>query len=241
MKLYKTVPYTVKKHQQSGIALVTVLLLLLAITLVGITSFRLNMSDEIMARNTYLKAQAELGAQFAIRAAEQQILALAGTDNSIDKQVFFSGGNVDNDLQMNNDGDDCVNGFCTPMRYDENYSATTPDMERWVDKNSTRSLRVWSTPGRYQELDASLTNNLNLTTAPQYIIEFLGYIPDVNNQDNLKYSFCDENRDGTSAGDTFYDWDQWPFCSLDHKMYRITAYAQSGTARIMLQSTYLTP
>ncbi len=257
------------KNQQTGFILPLALLLLLAITLVGVTSFRLNINDEKMARNVYLRAQAEQAAQITLRFAEDQILAAAITPNSFDRLVFFNNGQNDNSLTENNDGDFCTAGdangpgLCIPMRRTERYDPLAPEYEVWVDKNDPgkASLNVWANPARNRTLPigpGSITAQLNLDAPPQYIIEFLGYTPDITTATTLapdviappgvsvgnrtlKTSSCDEDRSGDDSGDTIAGWNVWPFCRTDHKSYRITALATAGNTRVMLQSVYTTP
>lgn len=226
------------KAAQSGIALVSALLLLLAMTLVGVSSLRMNLNSEEMASNTYLRDQALQAAQLALEYGESYVRA---QPTLIADRVFFGTGGADNDFDSNNIGDRCTDGLCIPLNYVSSFTPSSGG--QWVQGNSND---VWQNGGRHIVIPAGIANSFNLQNAPfqpMFIIEFMGHTQPVQNGEQIA-SRCDiKPQDGivTSAEGRV----EYPFCLSDPRLFRITARGTSGAVgnpvEVFLQSTLITP
>ena len=225
--------------RQKGIALVSSLLLLLAITLVGVTSLRMNLSSEEMASNSYLRDQALQAAQLGLEYGETYLRA---QPIAIANAVFKSGGATDNDFDNNNDGNNCLNGLCIPV----NFIAGDNRLGQWV-RNASGD--VWSTASTHIEVPAAITGTFFPAGEPQppfpprFIIEFMGHTQGVEAKEQIA-SVCDNSpQDGIIS--LFEGRSGYPFCLTDPRLFRITALGTAGAAdnpvEVMLQSTFITP
>ena len=227
-------------HPQQGIALVSSLLLLLAITLVGVTSLRMNLSSEEMASNSYLRDQALQAAQLGLEYGEIYVRA---QPSLIEGAIFRNNGTIDNNLDEANDGDNCNNGLCIPINFIDN-----PPNNRngqWVRGNGD----VWSNNNNHLEVPEEIVNTFFDSGSgqnplppfpPRFIIEFMGHTQGVENGEQIA-STCDTSNDGNiDVGRTTY-----PFCLTDPRTFRVTALGTAGSAtnpvEIILQSTVITP
>lgn len=231
-------PQLSEMNKQGGIALVMSLIFLLVSTLLALSTLSGNVSEEKMTRNNLQRQRAFEGAEVALREAE----AFVEDDlNDADKWVFYSAsGMSDNDVTLNNIGDSCTDGYCTPVRKSLDFDADDPDHDRWKDSN----LNVWETNSRHKKVSLALTQDLDLPQQPKYIIEFMRYVPAYDTSVNkVGYSACDTDSSGDSNGSEVPGWDiTWPYCTTDMKEYRITAIGYAGNnseARVMLQSIYI--
>lgn len=239
-KANKTLTHAPVSHQsfrQRGIALVSALLLLLAITLVGVTSLRMNLSSEEMAGNAYLRDQALQAAQLGLEFGEAYVRA---QPDLIANAVFRNNGLTDNDFDSGNDGDTCTDGLCIPS----NYISGNTDDAQWVRGAGD----VWST-NRYNVVPAAVTNAFFPANEPQpplsprFIVEFMGHTQGIEDDEQIS-SKCDTlPQDGVvteAEGRVTY-----PFCLKDQRLFRITALGTSGAAgnpvEVLLQSTLITP
>lgn len=225
--------------RQQGIALVSSLLLLLAITLVGVTSLRMNISSEEMASNAYLRDKALQAAQLGLEYGETYLRAQPVL---IANAVFRNAGSSDNDFDNDNDGDTCENGFCIPV----NFIPGNNGRAHWV-RNPGND--VWSNQGSHIEVPAAITSVFFPATEPlppenpRFIIEFMGHVHGVQNDEKID-SKCDIlPQDGIiseAEGRSTY-----PFCLTDPRLFRITALGTAGAdnnpVEVMLQSTFITP
>jgi len=235
-------PFTINRLEaptlrQRGIALVSSLLLLLAITLIGVTSLRMNLSSEEMASNSYLRDQALQAAQLGLEFGEAYVRS---QPTAIADAVFRSNGATDNDFDNGNDGDDCTNGHCIPS----NYIANNTDTGQWVLSDND----VWDN-GDNIAVPAAITSQFFPTGGsqppfpPRFIVEFMGHTQGVQGGEQIA-SKCDTlPQDGIvteAEGRTTY-----PFCLTDPRLFRITALGTSGSAanpvEVILQSTLITP
>jgi Tfp pilus assembly protein PilX len=225
-----------RNTRNKGAALPVSLIFLMVLTVIGVSSLGTSVFEEKMAANSLNRELAFQAAEAALREGERQIEA-AG---DIYLRVFFNGGANDNDKTVNNDGDGCINGYCTPTHHDQAYDpAAKPGdsnylYDRWLEYDTAtdpNNLRVWTTPGRH--IEYSNYSALGLAAPPKYIVEFVGHwIPDTG-------SFCDGADVDFLPGDVVAEDAIWPYCESDPGMYRITALAEaSAGARVMLQSTY---
>lgn len=228
-----------KQMQQKGIALVSSLLLLLTITLVGVTSLRMNLSSEEMASNAYLRDQALQAAQLGLEYGETYLRA---QPIAIANAVFKTGGTTDNDFDNNNDGNNCLNGLCIPV----NFIGGDNRLGHWVRGAND----VWS-PGSntHIEVPAAIMEAFFPAGEPQppfpprFIIEFMGHTQGIEGGQQIA-SICDNlPQDGVispAEGRSAY-----PFCLTDPRLFRITALGTAGAVgnpvEIMLQSTFITP
>lgn len=227
------------KKTQSGIALVSALLLLLAMTLVGVSSLRMNLSSEEMASNTYLRDQALQAAQLALEFGESYVRA---QPTLIADRVFFATGGADNDFDSNNVGDQCTGGLCIPLNYVTSFTPSTGG--QWVQGGGGND--VWQNASRHIQVPAAISNSFNLQNAPfqpMFIVEFMGHTQPVQNGEQIA-SRCDiKPQDGiVTLAEGRVD---YPFCLSDPRLFRITARGTSGAAgnpvEVFLQSTLITP
>ena len=169
--------------------------------------------------------------------------------NNIDEKVFYSSSGVpDDDVTAANIGDTCVDGYCTPVRKSLDFDPSDPAKDRWDDA----TLAVWTTDSRHIKVSAGVTDSLKLAQQPKYIIEFMRYVPPYTVTGIMDKSNCDtDTTDGPSADDSYLHdgatimgdgWQNWPYCKIDNKEYRITAMGFAGNnneSRVMLQSIYV--
>jgi len=222
---------SVVEQKQRGVALITALILLLVLTVVGVSSLANTVLEERMAGNMRERQIALQAAEAALREGERRVRS----ESNIHERVFYNNGVSDGDPTADNDGDSCRNGYCLPRERAE--APTT--CERWAlsGNDCVGFLNVWNTAGRHHtyQLTSSLTpdSSLNLP-APKYIIEFLAYTPAPGAISN-----CDS--DGNGVNDTPPGTENWPYCPSDPQLYRITAlgFGSDDKTRVLLQSTYL--
>lgn len=230
------------RHPQAGAALITALILLLVLTVIGVTSLANTVMEERMAGNMRERQIAFQASEAALREGER----LIDSRDDIHEVVFYNNGADDSNRTANNDGDVCRNGFCIPQQRDEDYDAddtltcngvTRPTVaERWaLPDGCSGNLDVWNTSGRHRVYE--LTDEIDPGPGipdPKYIIEFIAYSPAPGGTSN-----CDTNGDGVN--ETPAGTDEWPYCPSDPQLYRITAlgFAGGGNTRVMLQETYL--
>ncbi len=231
---------------QSGVALPIGLMLLLVVTVIGISSFQTTVMEERMSGNMRKRSVALQVAEAALRAGEREIV----NKNNIHRLVFYNNGTDDNNKIVDNDGDLCgensggiSNGYCTPAKHDELFDATLAPgqsgylYERWEDISKSGSLDVWNDPDRHITYSENVTGDIAVDA--KYIIEFVGYIPGgpIDPVLGRPVSACDTDRDGVPDNPpTAID---WPWCQSDLPMYRISALAETDdSTRVMLQSTF---
>ncbi len=210
-------------NKQSGLALPLALILLLVMTMLGVSSLRMATMDENMTSNNRLQEIAFNASETTLHFAEQEFIT-SGID--MRTKVF------DNSLtpSINNEpGDSCTNGYCIVSKF---HTAIPPaNGERWTDP----TLDVWADPNKhltYGNYSSSGLENEGVHVAPKYIIEFLGNVYDVITSSNC-YALVGGNDTITTP--------DWPYCPDDPQLIRITALASAGSpeknARVMLQST----
>ncbi|MDH5190310.1 MAG: PilX N-terminal domain-containing pilus assembly protein [Gammaproteobacteria bacterium] len=220
-------------QSQQGAALIVGLIMLLLMTILGVSSMSSSIMEEKMAGNTRDREIAFQAAEAALRAGEREI----ENSNNIHTIVFYNAGTDDGNTAVNNDGDTCTDGYCTPSFHDENYadgvfgcSDATFIPDRWDNCDTGtaavgNNLNVWTTAGRYRTYTGSITGIGQASQAPRYIIEFMGYIEPLGGGATT----CAPAVTG------------YPGCTSDSKLFRITARGYGGTtaAQVMLQSTYV--
>jgi len=142
---------------QQGVVLPISLILLLVITIIGITSLRSNSLTERMTRNTIQRDIAFVKAEGALLEAE---LLVRDNASSLKTAILAS-----------NDADSCdasfngAKGLCTPAKHPNDLS---------LDKATER----WSNPSLWSAGDSFRTT----PDGSQFIIEFVGH---VLNSDNV--------------------------------------------------------
>lgn len=215
-----------------GVALPVALIFLLVLTVLGVSSLGTNVFEEKMAANSLNRELAFQAAEAALREGERHVEATP----DIFLQVFYDGGSPDGAAPPN-DGDTCVNAYCTPTNQDAVFDPTKKPgdagylYDRWVHLDTStdpNNLEVWTTAGRH--IEYTNYSALSLSAAPKFIVEFMGHwVPPTG-------SACD-GVDPDLLPDAPND--EWPYCPNDPGMYRITALAETAAgARVMLQSTY---
>lgn len=238
-----------------GIALPTILILLLVMTILGVTSLSSSTLQERMTSSQKFREIAFNAAESTLRAGEEEALRIAGmireqtlTSESGQPFTFFGITTpaaeiaVSNDfwvlghlpMAVDNPGDECMGGYCIPAEHDTTTVANP--VERWLDPD------VWEDPERHRLLGQELVDQFaaqGVANAPQYIIEYLGQLPDrtTPNDPNSATTNCTSTPGGTNG--------LYPYCKLDEHFFRITARAIAGLggreSAVMLQSTVKVP
>jgi len=235
-------------NSQNGIALPLVLILLLVMTLLGITTLKMSMFEEQMAANARLREAAFNVAETTLRFGEIHAERLKA--NVRNGELAYDGGttrlfqnNVTNqqwpEPNVPHAGDSCTGGYCIPLQFHQSGTAR-PNFERWEDP----ALNVWETDGRhhkYNDFDSAQFDLSGVDEAPKYIIEYLGDYP-VKDSTGVLAPKC-----GTLAGEAGYNIlnAEWPYCFDDPSFFRITARAVAGDpgkqSVVILQSTIAVP
>lgn len=207
-------------QKNKGLALVTGLLLLLVITLIGVSSMRDNVLQERMSRNTIDRAQAFEAAEAALKVGERWVENFTG--NTILAVIGIA---ASDNCSSSVTGTTLV---CSPAQYPQTPSATPSATERW------ENTALWDDSTRHNTY--GITDN---PTNAKYIIEFLGYLPRIDSAsfNRRRSSACSASVSGSTVADRTI----WPFCAADDATFRITAIGYGGAdgvSRVMLQSVY---
>jgi len=151
------------QKSQQGAVLIVSLVILLVLTILGVSAMRGSALEGKIASNYRLEQLITQAAEAALLEGERLI---EGTD--IKSLV----------------SDICVNGYCTSRKTDTNYVASIGKScadvahleERWALPNGcSGNLDVWNTAGRSIDYSSS---NLELTSQvkAKYIVEYLGLV-----------------------------------------------------------------
>jgi len=220
--------------KQQGIALPLTLILLFAMTLLGIATLRTTTLEENMSANSRLRQIAFNAAESALRNAEYNVLNLRSQER---RRLFFTSGNQEFNEPAStrvNNGDTCTNGYCTPLQFTSPLTSTTdytPGMERWEDP----ILDVFNDDSRsigFTDFDGSNLGLNGVFVQPRYIVEFLGNFAYKEPNPNLTTNpFARPKFDGphvSACGEGDASLDVWPYCSRDAGVFRITVRANAG-------------
>ncbi len=229
--------------KQTGAVLIVSLIMLFLMSILAMSSMSRTVVQERMAGNVIDKQRAFQAAEAALRAAERYVedtddLNFAVFDNESSPEATI-------DYAVNNDGDTCLNGLCTPSNHTTSYTGASSNKnctdasfipERWTNcaagtAAAVNNLNVWSNSARYTEYQ--IKNALLVNAHPRYIIEFMGYVhPDGTSPTNL----CGMTYDIVWPTQLNKDY----ICNRQH-LYRITAvgYGADVNTQVMLQSTYV--
>lgn len=215
---------------QQGLALPMTLILLLVMTLLGVTALRITTMEESMVGDARLREIAFNAAETTLRFAENKLVS---ENLNLRTKVFTNSNTPSVDPEP---GDSCVGGYCIASNH--HTSSTPANGERWIDP----TLDVWSNTGAhlvYGGYTASGLANEGVYVTPKYIVEYLG-------------NYYDRDPASPTPEDTSKCWDSslnaipavhkpWPHCPDDPQVVRITALALAGSeernAQVMLQST----
>ena len=235
-----------KRINNNGLALPIILILLLVMTILGVTALSNSSVQERMTASQQLRTLAFNFAETTLREAEEHAKDIAENirTGSLSTQSgatfrFFS---LIEDLTANpnwkvgfpsesedNPGDFCTGGYCTPVEHDS--TGTKPTTERWMDAS------VWSDTEKHRVLSGFDADDLleqDLAQAPQYIIEFLGQLP-------VQKTIGDPESAVTKCPSSGAPNDGYPYCPNDPYFFRITSRVVSGSGGresvVMLQST----
>jgi len=223
---------------QKGIALPLTLILLFAMTLLGIATLRTTTLEENLSANSRLRQVAFNAAETTLRDAELHVQSLRGNER---RALFFSNGGtefVGPDDSRPNNGDTCLDGYCTPAQFNSQASTATNGLERWEDP----VLNVFAAdnnPPTSRPFTDFATSNLGLNGVfqePRYIVEFLGNFGykelNVNAASNplVRPKFDGPFIGGCRGANTelLAPDDEWPYCASDPGVYRITVQATAG-------------
>lgn len=135
-------------HSERGFALIIALVLLLAITAIGITTIRSTLIEQKLANATLDRNVAFQAAEAALRMAEARASAHAQTAPL--KAHLGSNGTCDTDVQK-----DCADGLCVLHDPDCPLRSNDPTITAWATANG---LDLGTLAGQ----------------APQYLVEYLG-------------------------------------------------------------------
>lgn len=147
--------------RQRGAILVVGLIVLLLMTLLGLSIMGGNAVEEKMAGNERDRQIAFQAAEAALREGERLIVQTNAWQTRVN--------------------DSCTNGFCKAKKLDANYAASIGASscsasnleERWVDiPGCTGSRNVWSTANRHRSYTTSAFSEVNAQA--MYIIELVG-------------------------------------------------------------------
>lgn len=139
-------PISAARTAQRGVALIVALILLLLITILGISGLRSAQLEERMSGNTYDRALAFQAVESALRVAEARIPVARATPNAIPNDLLAAKYADDTC-----DASSCVNGICA-----------RPDVQcpsRWLNKD----FNGW--------INAPTVTSGGLSITPQYFIE----------------------------------------------------------------------
>jgi len=153
------------------VALVVALILLVVLTLLGLSSVRTVALEERITANTFDRSLAFQAAEAALRVGEIAAQAQAGRNNA----------GFDSDGEYSDSDDQCGNSPC------QNGLCSIPDKDcpaRWVDQN----FDGW--------VDAAELGLGALATTPQYIVEYLGegFPCDLEDLENVNNKICRRYR-----------------------------------------------
>lgn len=229
-----------KFKQNQGLALPIILILLLVMTILGVTSLSSSTLQERMAASQRLRQVAFNFAETTLREGENHAREIA-TEITEDllttqggAQFRFFGGTVPGRPSVTdaNPGDTCTGGYCTPLEFDNSTTSPAPTLERWLDAT------VWSNTERHRVLQGFTAADLaeqDIAEAPKYIIEFLGQLPVQETEGDPDSATTECTTLSTAITGTY------PYCKRDPYFFRITARAITGVAGresvVMLQST----
>ncbi len=241
------------KNTNKGIALPIILVLLLVMTILGVTALSQSTLQERMTASQRLRGTAFNAAEATLREGEARAKAVVNLIKNGNLPTALGGTtrlfassdgtpptpdwtNGWPSASAPNPGDTCTGGYCTPLEYD--LSGTNPTEERWLDAN----LNVWNDTSKhlvYSDYeDVFGTNGIeNVFEAPKFIIEFLGQFPTRTNPSDPATATSDCSP--ATPVSVIY-----PFCDSDPYYFRITARVVVGNAGrqsvVMLQSTVVT-
>tara|TARA_R110001592_G_scaffold52511_7_gene160664 strand:+ start:2336 stop:2956 length:621 start_codon:yes stop_codon:yes gene_type:complete len=200
------------RHFQQGSALIISLVMLLLLTMVGVTGMNMTSLEERMSGNYRDHEMAFQAAEAALVEAENFIESTDLTTNDFYTSPACS---TTNCFKADCSGGS-VNGTSGGLCFTGTFTVSSEPVNSCVLDASQpwKTMTRWSTAGQVAEADA-LTNN---STEAKYIIEFR----------------CFTVRDDTNASADPAILAQWAL------LFRITALANGGTndSRVMLQSTY---
>jgi len=143
-------------NKQKGVVLITSLVLLLIMTMLGVTAMSTTIIQEKMAGNSLDRERAFQAAEAALRDAEQFIENPTFAFDPLASAV----------------NDSCTNGLCTKREnnagFDFNLGSSDAGWidERWLDP----TLDVWNDVSKHRQYTITING---VSTIPKYIIEYL--------------------------------------------------------------------
>lgn len=146
-------------NTQKGVVLISSLVLLLVMTLLGVSAMNTTTLQEKMAGNNLDRERAFQAAEAALRDAEQFLEDIPAIYIPLSSAV----------------NDDCTNGLCTKRENNAgfDFDAAEGDAgwfeERWLDD----TLDVWNTANKHRVYTTTLAG---VSSSPKYIIELLSAV-----------------------------------------------------------------
>lgn len=137
-------------NKQKGVVLIMAMVILFAMTLIGITSMNTTSLEERIASNYRDKQVAFQAAEAALRQGERDA-------NTFTNSAF----------NTNNYATACGDGLCDCG--DKSVGCVT----YWIDDVPTKTDVAWNISSTHRAYSTTLSG---VTTAAKYIIEFMGYI-----------------------------------------------------------------
>lgn len=240
---FPSCPPRLARRAQGGAALAIALILLVVMTMLGLSSVKTITQQEQMTAHSYDRSLAYQFAEAALREGEGQAriqaLALNPAGGGFPRNQYISD-NVCAPGALN----DCTNGLCS-----------TPDPDcapRWLDANFSNNNWV-----RFNGLPQIINANGNvLSTPPEYIIELLRPVGTAVCTTPIASANFDRdcNQKFPDPDDTLRQCIDTPTCvalnsnptqqslscqPCNYYRYRITARVQpAGRAAVMVQSIY---
>ena len=204
------------QQKNTGSILIVSLILLLVVTVIGVSAISTTGVNEKMAANYSDHNLAFQAAEAALLAGEQRANDVSGVLDAVGLSgvpAFFSCSTT------NCFTSDCLNGLCFTGTYPSVGGGASAGICDAPNQANTlwENAATWTTVGRATEHPASIPG---LAAKPKYIIEFMCYVP------------ADPNTAPSTVAPNYGN--DWSY------MYRITAFGvgKTTTSKAMVQSTF---
>lgn len=224
------------KKGQKGVALAIALILLVVMTLLGISTVRTVTQQEKMSSNSHERSLAYQYAEAALREGEQQAKIQAQTANAAFPADQYLMDGICTQASTNK----CVNGLC---------STPDPDCDpRWqvTQPNTPFNDANWTSYGGLAAIFSQAGNALigvAGVSQPKYFIEILRPVKTTPCTVSLSFDHdCNQVHpapDSTSTAPCMHSPAIVGFQACDYYRYRVTARVQmTGGSTVMLQSVF---
>lgn len=205
MSTHLSNPVRAVRNRQQGSVLLICLILMIAVTLLGISSMKTTMVEHKIVSNTRNQTLALTSAEAALNEATEIILGQSGEKKrSGFKLKDLQGNDSDNNISISLNDTESISvrlwgdGAITD---NADYLEGESEQNWWADNDNTAALS--------EDLTATNTdltdNNYRLSSNPRYLIEKGGFIPDDLNPNTLaayrgRQAFTAISRSNGSTG-----------------------------------------